>query len=276
MATDRGEWDELAYLDLIGRHPVEVFTGDTMLGPGVPLPVGAASGTLHIDTHGTGMANGSHLDVFLRWYDDTPTELSGGTVIAAVTPTVYNQAFTIPSGATQFCLQISEGTGLSFDYDWIPEAYVDINCVGTNPRVSGCCPSDSGLRTMLQQAIEALRDVNGLVTLIQRQGVPFGRVDATVHSALTGQGTLTVADLLGVRVEITTVPDRIGRLGSDPEFYYDVGSISWGSADGHTAREILHTSPQLSFPRAAGAHTRLTYSLLPGVEATITEIVREP
>ncbi len=140
---------------------------------------------------------------------------------------------------------------------------------GPGQTVSPCCPPDEIATGLLSQILD-------MVTLIQRQAVPFAFIDGAEHTGLTGTGHIDVQGLLGARLTVTAIPDRVGRLGSDPEFLYDLGSISWGSSAGHSPREVIHTSPQLSFPRAAAQYTRITYSLLPDVVVTLRELVREP
>jgi hypothetical protein len=116
----------------------------------------------------------------------------------------------------------------------------------------------------------------GLVTLIQRQSVPFAYVPGTVHTGLSGAGTLSVQGLIGAKVAFTTLPSELGRVGTSPVELFDAGFITWGTADGYAQSEHLEHSPQLSLPARCSAFTSLAYDLHPGVVVTITELVREP
>ena len=128
----------------------------------------------------------------------------------------------------------------------------------------------------LTDASATLEQLRELVTLIQRQEVPFGFLDGTVHTGLTASGLLTVSGLLGIRVDLTTIPAHIGRIDGQPTVYFDVGYIALGTATGFQRREIIRHDPQYVFSGEAGLYTRVAYTFPPGVVATITELLREP
>jgi hypothetical protein len=115
-----------------------------------------------------------------------------------------------------------------------------------------------------------------MVTLIQRQIVPFSYVDGTVHAGLTDGGTLTVQGLVGVRVDLTTVPSQVSVELATPNELFGAGWINWGTGGMVTASEYITAAAFLSAPRDASLFTELNYSLKPGVIATITELQREP
>lgn len=141
---------------------------------------------------------------------------------------------------------------------------------GPGANISPCCPPDLTANSLLTQILAQ-------VNLIQRQAAPFGYLPGATHAGLTGSGHLTVADLLGCKLTITTFPPGvIGTVAGDPLTLFEAGWINWGSADGFRAREFIGASPLLSFPADAGAMTKIGYSLNAGVVATIDELVREP
>jgi hypothetical protein len=145
-------------------------------------------------------------------------------------------------------------------------------CGGAQPGAPanvGCCPPDPSVLALLA-------NVQSLVTLIQRQAVPFAYIQSTAHSGLSGVGHLDVNGLLGVKVQLDSVGTSIGLELGDPNEMYDAGWITWGNADGSTKREWITHSPFVSLPAEAGQFTRLGYTLGDGVTATITELVREP
>jgi hypothetical protein len=153
------------------------------------------------------------------------------------------------------------GITTSFQADWL--------CGGTGPATQTPCVTDPITMQLLQQIL-------AMVTTIQRQGDPFGYNFGPAHSGLTGSGELTVAGLLGVRVIMDVIPPGLGSEEGDVTEYFDAGWFCWGSLDGFDARIRLTHSPQISMPDNAGAFTRLSYTLTPGVSVTITEIVRIP
>lgn len=144
-------------------------------------------------------------------------------------------------------------------------------CSGQQPGTpTETCPPDPLVRGMLDQILQ-------LVTLIQRQAVPFAYVPRTIHSGLSGSGQLAVQGLIGAEITITAnAPGTIGVQTGDPEYLWDAGWINWGSADGFTPRQFLSATTTLSLPPSAGAYTLLGYSLAPGVVVTIRELAREP
>ena len=131
-----------------------------------------------------------------------------------------------------------------------------------------CCPPDTVATGLLEQLLT-------LVTLMQRQSVPFAYVPGALHTGLSGNGELAVQGLIGAKIT-AAVPGRAGLDLGNPDTVYDIGWINWGNADGFIPREKLVTSPQLSFPSLAGNYTRLGYSIPSDVTISIRELVREP
>lgn len=121
-----------------------------------------------------------------------------------------------------------------------------------------------------------LQSILTLVTLIQRQVAPFAYVTRATHSGLTGHGELSVQGLIGCKVIITdAIAGTIGTELGDPEVDFGLGWINWGNPDGWLPRQFLGHVDNLSYPANAGAHTRIGYSLAPGVVATLVELTRE-
>jgi hypothetical protein len=149
----------------------------------------------------------------------------------------------------------------SFQATWL--------CAGSATGPQTPCVTDPITMQLLQQIL-------AMVTTIQRQGDPFGYNFGPAHSGLTGSGELMVAGLLGVRVIMDVIPPGLGSEEGDVTEYFDAGWFCWGSLDGFESRIRLTHSPQISMPDNAGAFTRLSYTLTPGVSVTITEIVRIP
>jgi hypothetical protein len=160
----------------------------------------------------------------------------------------------------------STGTGLSTGA-WAADVY----CGGAAPGLPQvpCCPPDPVLTARVDQILD-------MVTLIQRQSVPFGYVASTVHAGLTGSGALSVSGLLGCKVDMTTIPSSYGQSAGTPAEHFDLGFVTFGSPDGYPSSKRLEHQPTLFLPARCGAYTDLAYSLAPGVVATITELLREP
>lgn len=146
----------------------------------------------------------------------------------------------------------------------------EVFCNGATPgQQSPCCPPDPATQSYLDHILS-------MVTLIQRQIVPFAYVPGTVHAGLSGAGVLSVNGLLGAKIVITTDPSSLGVEGTSPAELFGRGFITWGTPDGYPQSERLQRTSQISLPLRCSAFTDLAYDLHPGVVVTITELVREP
>ena len=143
-------------------------------------------------------------------------------------------------------------------------------CNGDRPgaEIQGCCPPDVATQTMLDAIL-------AMVTLIQRQIAPFSSVVKATHTGLTGSGEIAIQGLIGIAVDLTTTPGRVGVVDGDPDTLFDIGWVNIGTADGWGPRYFIASDPFVVRP-ISGDATLVGYSLTPGVVATIKEIAREP
>lgn len=203
------------------------------------------------------------------WYTSAGALIS--SIDAGATyPTVNHHAEgAIPATATQYRLHRQVSTGATAE---TMQSQYALYC-GTTPGGGGGlipvpCPPDPVAQALLQQIL-------GLVTLIQRQAVPFAYVASAAHTGLAGDGHFDVQGLIGVRVLLTDFGSNTAVYDGDPLTYQNAGWITWSNPSGAMHREPIGASPMVSMPRLAGQFTRIGYTLLTGVEATITELVRE-
>ena len=229
--------------------------------------------SLTIELTHTPAATGAHDDfeIFFTRCDDLTCTFGHTTQVSIILHQGEHRFWTPPIGATDLkyvFTSSSHGGGLTDDR---VDAHLVGQCNGTpiGPGANGCCPPDTNIQAELDKIL-------GLVTLIQRQIVPFGYVPGTVHTALTGHGVLSVTGLIGVKIDITTDPTTLGVEGNTPPILFDRGFFTWGTPDGYPQSERLERTHQLSLPNRASAFTDFAYDLHPGVEVTITELVREP
>lgn len=150
--------------------------------------------------------------------------------------------------------------------DWI-QWTTALYCGGVTGVSQPCLP-DPSLLAQLEKLLQ-------LVTLIQRQSVPFAYVPGTRHVGLVGSGELAVSGLIGLSVILTTVPAYLGNIAGDPPELFDVGYVTLGTADGFTRSNRVDHNPTLIFPVSA-AVTTIGYTLEPNVVADVLELVREP
>lgn len=215
--------------------------------------------------------------------------VSGATPTALQLTVKYNKTgassishvFNFPAGTAPISLvdtwPDATYTGVQIDYQygagsgtWMVEGHIYIWCGGVQPNGTQqpCCPPDAATQGYLDNILK-------MVTLIQRQQVPFSYVLGTVHSGLTGNGELSIQGLLGAKLTPTSIPGDASVDAGDPNTYWLDSWINWGNADGWTTREFLRSAPHISLPSYAGQFTKLGYSLRPGLTVDITELERE-
>jgi hypothetical protein len=198
-----------------------------------------------------GVASGAHQLVTLNPGDTTLTLTSNN-------PFSANTAF--------FGIYIFQG-GVGAPMNATAE--ISWKCQPSSAPPSPCCPPDPIATGLLTQVLQA-------VTLLQRQLVPFAYISSTAHAGLTGQGTIAVQGLLGLRIDLTTMPASLTQDASTPPFVFNVGWVSMEDSNGFIDETRAHAQHQNWFSRIASEATLIGYSFAPGVVATITELQREP
>lgn len=149
------------------------------------------------------------------------------------------------------------------------QVHGDFFC-GTSPAsgLAGACATDPQTMALLQQIL-------GVVTLLQRQLSPFAYVPGAVHAGLSGNGTITVPALVGLKIDITTAPTRLGELVGDPNALFGAGWVNLGSSDGFGPRIFITSDPTLVLDVNPSV-TTVGYSIPDDVVVSITELIREP
>jgi len=127
----------------------------------------------------------------------------------------------------------------------------------------------------LEQTINA--GINQIITMLrQLQGQPapvLGYHRGRSFAGLSGLGHLSMASgAVGVRLELTTIPARAGSELGDRTLLYETGWMHVGGPDGFGPRQYITTTPMLIMPIAQG-QTTVSYSLTPGVVASVTELL---
>lgn len=156
-------------------------------------------------------------------------------------------------------------------------------------------PTDAGLELMVQVTLEAwcedtgtlpspcgadpavlalLQQILQLLTVVQRNGVPFAYAPHSEHAGLTGNGEVTVSETIAATITLTTLPVGYGMAEGHPDVVFDAGYIAFGNAEGFGPPQRIRTSPM--FVRVPTDTTRIGYSLGPGIVATIKRHAAEP
>lgn len=246
---------------------------DTTTSSFLPLPQGAAYATIAAQASTPGATP------YDRSFTFTFHSASGATV--GFTPNVDVGPVGNPAGAPQSLTATAAvpATAVSFQVSSIVQgagtktgtfaAQASVSCGGlAGQPIQPCCPPDATATGLLSSILQ-------MVTLIQRQSAPFAYVAGTSHAGITGNGTITVSALIGLKIDVTTAPSRLGQELGDPVALWDAGWVNIGSADGFGPRQFISSDPTLLLP-ISGAATVIGYSIPDDVVVTITELVREP
>jgi hypothetical protein len=137
------------------------------------------------------------------------------------------------------------------------------------------CTQFKTLQLAIAAVLQRVDRIEGMTTLIQRQGVPFGYITGATYAGLYGQGEYAVSDLIGLAVNFTTIPSSYIAHPGDPLTYHQIGKISVGTAEGWERSWMPTHDPYIILP-ISGAITKFGYTFPPGIVAAITELVREP
>jgi hypothetical protein len=146
-------------------------------------------------------------------------------------------------------------------------------CAGQSPAnvTTPCCPPDPSLDAQLATILFLLNEI------VASLPTPLSSyADGTAHTALSGNGTITlVGDALAIRVNITTDPGYLGLSAGDPPFLFDRGYIVpiVNSAPIRGTTRLVYNPQMYLLPALT---EEIGYSLTAGVVATITELVRGP
>lgn len=148
--------------------------------------------------------------------------------------------------------------------------------VDFQPQPGWSCTTIADLCARLFQINQKIDWLRVQVALDASRSDPYEYVLGTVHSGLTGSSTITVSDILGVLVELTTVPSGWGRTSATPTHYIPApATLQIGTADGLGDAIYIHGDTQLQLPVSALA-TRVVCDFRAGVTGKVTEIARAP
>lgn len=235
---------------------------------GMLIPAGATLMRLTLTMIADGAVHSPVSFAYKYWPNDIDAAIRIATAYSFPSPPSGTVVVDFDVPVNAYKLTLAAQSAINDQTDDI-SARIDFYCgVSPGDDVDNCTP-DYVNNALLQQIYE-------IVTLIQRQAAPFAFIEGAAHAGLTGDGELTVEGLIGWRIELTTVPDYIGRRGDDPEVLFDAAWWTWGTDDGLGRLEPVRYRGALVLPPAAGAMTRVAYVLSAGVVATLTELKREP
>lgn len=101
--------------------------------------------------------------------------------------------------------------------------------------------------------------------------VAFKQTTTSGTHVVSGAGSFTIANPVGIAASYTGVPTNLGTGKGNPTRYFHLGNVAWGTANGPTRNYYLEHTPELLVAPFAGA-TVFYYSLPAGVTATFQEL----
>lgn len=133
-----------------------------------------------------------------------------------------------------------------------------------------CCPPDATLLAQLQLIQNQL---NSVLSGLPSSAHSFAL--GTVHAGLSGNGSFAlVGAAIAVKVELTTIPGRLGRDAGEEVYYFDAGFIIPIAATYPYAGQPIVYSPQLmALPSLTDS---IGYTIPADVVVTVTELLRGP
>lgn len=139
-------------------------------------------------------------------------------------------------------------------------------CGAGGPGVSlNCCPPDPSIQIALQNILQLIQNLGGSAPPAYHLG--------TVHSGLTGTGTITVKGIFGVKFALTTgVPTAIQFPGVPP-YERSVGWCSILTGDGMIDETRITRQNQVWASALAPYATTIGYQLNAGFSMDLTELL---
>lgn len=166
-------------------------------------------------------------------------------------------------------------SGVLFDagftgVDWIAAISAVSQCGGPALQ-SGCCPPDPTLEAKLNA-------IFGLVKAIYEglPSSPHSYAEATVHSGLTGNGSVILAGAaIAIKVDITADTTGFRISPGDPSYYWSRGYIVPITAEAPVRRPVrlVYNPQQYELPALTDS---IGYTLPAGITIKITELVAGP
>lgn len=138
------------------------------------------------------------------------------------------------------------------------------------------CAALVRIEQLLAAMSQTLSSDYQLATLQQRYSLPFATIRGAVHGGLVASGSFAIDRLIGVRIEIITLPEDKPQLVGNPPYIMNVGWVSVSDMDGMIEEKRITRSAMDWFPKLAPLSTLFGFSVQDGVTIRVTELEAEP
>lgn len=138
------------------------------------------------------------------------------------------------------------------------------------------CAAIVALAAQLGAMQRSQLQINELVTLLQRYGLPFAYNRGVTHLNLPATGSFAVSRLVGMEVDITTVPTPLRTLEGQPEYIWDLGWMSVMDGNGFIEEKRITRGRQIWMPKLMQEALTFGWFFKDGVSGTFTELEAEP
>jgi hypothetical protein len=138
------------------------------------------------------------------------------------------------------------------------------------------CSTIADVCAQLQQLAIKVDAISNLVTLLQRWSKPFAYVQGAEHAGLTGEGSIVIDRVLGMRVYVVQPPPDKPVLPGNPPYLWDVGWMAIANSDGMIEEKRITRSGFDWFPHDMPLASTFQWALNTGVVLTVVEMRAEP
>jgi hypothetical protein len=147
------------------------------------------------------------------------------------------------------------------------EITLQFNCTGTNTPTlnTPCCPPDPTVDIRL-------RSIQDMLQFLMDQTKP-SYTAGTVHTGLTGAGTLAISNLVGVKIDITSGVPTNPQLPGTPPYEFSVGWMSVSEPNGMLDEKRITRQHQVWLSGVTPYATVFGYYLNPGFTINVTELI---
>jgi hypothetical protein len=135
------------------------------------------------------------------------------------------------------------------------------------------CSTNQDVCNQLYNTNLLLQGISVQLTQFKTREQPSFWKTGTIHTGLTGSGVITVSDILGLNVLLTTVPSGWGATAETPRRLIPAaGSIQAGFASQYTDNWQVHYENEVLMLESTWA-LQVRYNFKPGITATLVELV---